>query len=89
MQGDSFGSNRSRRVPPTVPQAKNSTSGAQRGAADMRDVRRLVRVEDHVLHVHTALALLVQRECRDVDDLGDETPGAVARRGSSGQWWLR
>ena len=89
MQGDYFGSNRSRRVPPTVPQAKKSTSGAQRGADDMRDVRRLVRVEDHVLHGHAALALLVQRESRDVDDLVDETPVAAAQRGSSGQWWLR
>ena len=89
MQGDSFGSNRSRRVPPTVPQAKKSTSGAQRGADDMRDVRRLVRVEDHLLHAHTALALLVERESQEHDDLGDETPAAEARRDPSGQWWLR
>ena len=89
MQGDYFGSNRSRRLPLTVPPAKNQASGAQRGTADMLVAGWLLRVEDHVLHAHTALALLVQRECRDVDDLGDETPGAVARRGSSGQWWLR
>ena len=89
MQGDSFGSTRSLRLPLTVPQAKNSVSGAQRGDADMRFTGWRLRVEDHLLHAHTALALLVQRECRDVDDLGDETPGAVARRGSSGQWWLR
>ena len=89
MQGDSFGSTRSLRLPLTVPQAKNPTSGAQCAADDMQLTGWLLRVEDHLLHAHTALSLLVQRECRDHDDLGDETPGAVARRGSSGQWWLR
>ena len=85
MQGDSFGSTRSLRLPLTVPQAKNSTSGAQRGAADMLVAGWLLRVEDHLLHAHTALALLVQRECRDVDDLGDETPAAAAQGGPVGQ----
>ena len=89
MQGDSFGSTRSLRLPLTVPQAKNSTSGAQCGAADMRLTSWLLRVEDQLLHGLTALSLLVERESRDHDDLGDETPAAEARRDPDGQWWLR
>ena len=89
MQGDSFGSTRSLRLPLTVPQAKNSTSAAQRGAADMRLTGWRLRVEDHLLHGHAALSLLVERECREHDDLGDETPAAEARRDPDGQWWLR
>ena len=89
MQGDSFGSTRSHRLPLTVPQAKNPVSGAQCGGADMRFTGWRLRVEDHLLHAHTALALLVERESQEHDDLGDETPAAEARRDPSGQWWLR
>ena len=89
MQGDSFGSTRSLTVPPTVPPAKNSSPQAQCGGADLFGVGRGRIIEEHGLHAHTALALLVERESQEHDDLGDQTPGAVARRGSDGQWWLR
>ena len=89
MQGDSLVSNRSLRLHVPVPQAKNQASAAQRGPADMRHAIRLLRVADHVLHGHIALSLLVERECREHDDLGDETPATEARRDPDGQWWLR
>ena len=89
MQGDFLVSTRSLTVPPTVPPAKKSTSAAQRGDADMQFTGRLVRVEDHLIHGHAALSLLVERECQDHDDLGDETPAAEARRDPDGRWWLR
>ena len=89
MQGDFLVSNRSLRLPPTVPPAKNSRAQAQCGHADMQVTGRLLRNEEHGLHGHIAYALVVERDDQDVDHLRDEAPVAAAQGVPWSQWWVR
>ena len=89
MQGDFLVSNRSLRLPPTVPQAKNSNAQAQCAPADMRLQARRLRIEEHGLHGHMAYALVVERDDQDHDYLRGEAPVAAAQGGPVGQRWVR
>ena len=69
MQGDFLVSNRSLRLPPTIPQAKNPIPHAQCGADDMRVLAGGQRIEELGLHAPMLYALVVERESQDVDHL--------------------